>query len=202
MVDSEIIPISSNQLLLFLGILLLALIVYFRQKYSWNNSEFLGLGFILVLLIGAMLLVPMKVHTTCIPDEPIDVTIMIDARIKPWAFNITAIYDENGTEIPIDDDKYERMDGGVGFSPSNVYNTIELEVGLLYNLTVTALDTDHGLEIKGLENFCGHPIKESLPALKSVSVYVKPTTPGEYTYFCDFFCGQGHGDMRSKVKVV
>lgn len=204
MTESEfIIPININEFILLIGVALVVLAVHLRQKYLWKNSEFLGIGFFLVLFIGTVLMAPLSVQMKWIPDEPVDRTIMIDARIKPWTFNITAMYDGNNNPIPIDQSKYKERPGGAGFGKTMIYDTIELEVGVLYSITFEAIDTDHGLIVEGLKDGGGFSIKESLSAHKLVSVYVRATEAdiGTYTYFCNFFCGKDHGDMRAEIEV-
>ncbi|MFQ5978555.1 MAG: hypothetical protein ACE5OZ_10550 [Candidatus Heimdallarchaeota archaeon] len=150
-----------------------------------------------LFLIGSVVAAPLPEETGLrIPNEPIDHVIQIEAMIKPWVFNITAI-----DGVPVNASKYTSA-SGVGYADSVVYNTLELKVGLVYRLEYTAIDTEHGLLINGLEDFWGDKIYATLPQHKTKVFFVKPTEEGTYRYRCSYLCGTGHQKMRGKVVVT
>ncbi|MHA2232678.1 MAG: hypothetical protein ACXAB4_09320 [Candidatus Hodarchaeales archaeon] len=122
--------------------------------------------------------------------------IEMEARIKPWVFNITAI-DGN----PVDASKYTYRPEGLDYPDSVVYTTLELQVGLVYKISITAVDIDHGVLVLGLTDYWGEEINVRLPIQTPKDIYIKPTEPGNYTYLCNYFCGQEHGYMQGKVIV-
>ena len=141
-----------------------------------------------------------------VPDEPIDVTIYVEARIKPWTFNITHIVNETtSTEVAIPASKYETIPAGAGYGETVHYTTIEMRVGYVYRVIFKAIDTDHGMQPStALKDYFGNTIQLNLPQHAEVSVYFKPTANqiGNYTYACSFFCGTGHGNMHGIFMVT
>lgn len=78
------------------------------------------------------------------------------------------------------------------FDPS----TITVVRGRPVRLEVTALDHDHGIEIKELG------VKQRLEKGKPTIVEFTPEKAGELTFHCSVFCGLGHHGMKGKLVVV
>ena len=77
------------------------------------------------------------------------------------------------------------------FEPS----TIEVNQGDVVILKVKSVDVDHGF---ALSNF---GVSESLEAGKEVSIQFTADKKGNFTFFCDVFCGTGHADMKGMLVV-
>jgi len=87
-------------------------------------------------------------------------------------------------EIHMTAKKYE-------FQPGELHVTAGEKVRLL----ITALDRDHGLEIKSAG------IKMKLKKGVETAVEFTATQPGEFEFKCANFCGLGHGGMKGKLVV-
>jgi cytochrome c oxidase subunit 2 len=77
------------------------------------------------------------------------------------------------------------------FSP----NTLMLKKGVPVVLEVTALDRVHGFNLPdfGLRS-------EVVPG-KVTRIRFTPTKTGEFVFFCDVFCGDGHEEMSGVLTV-
>ena len=78
------------------------------------------------------------------------------------------------------------------FDPS----TITVVRGRPVRLEVTAVDHDHGIEIKEFG------IKQKLEKGKPTVVEFTPDKAGEFTFHCSVFCGLGHHGMKGKLVVT
>lgn len=78
------------------------------------------------------------------------------------------------------------------YSPSR----IELKIGIPVILELTALDRSHGFYVPeiGLR-------ADVLPG-QTVRVKLVPDKIGSYTFLCDIFCGDGHGEMNGVIIVT
>ncbi len=77
------------------------------------------------------------------------------------------------------------------FVPSEVH----VALGETVRFTITNEDVDHGFAIPtlGINQFIG--------AGETVSVEFTANKAGEHTFFCNVFCGKGHGNMRGTLIV-
>lgn len=77
------------------------------------------------------------------------------------------------------------------FEPSE----IRAALGETVKITITNEDVDHGFAIPtlGINQFIG--------AGETVSVEFTASKAGEHTFFCNVFCGDGHGKMRGTLIV-
>ncbi len=87
-------------------------------------------------------------------------------------------------EIHMTAKKYE-------FQPGELHVTAGERVRLL----ITALDRDHGLEIKAVG------VKVNLKKGVETAVEFTAAQPGEFEFKCANFCGLGHGGMKGKLIV-
>jgi len=78
-----------------------------------------------------------------------------------------------------------------GFSPS----VIRLRKGVPATLQLSAADTTHGFNCPDLG------ISAVLRPNQVTTVSVTPDRTGEFTFMCDVFCGEGHGDMTGTIIV-
>ena len=71
-----------------------------------------------------------------------------------------------------------------------------IDQGDSVTLNITAADVTHGF---GLEVYMlgGVTVEPGKP----VSINFVAHTPGTFTYFCNFFCGEGHGNMFGRLTV-
>jgi cytochrome c oxidase subunit 2 len=79
------------------------------------------------------------------------------------------------------------------FTPSEITLTAGEEVGL----RLRSDDTAHGFRIVGM------PVNVVIPkrGRNEISVIVRPTEPGRYTFECSRMCGAGHNFMRGVLVV-
>ena len=77
------------------------------------------------------------------------------------------------------------------FSP----NPIVMKKGRLTELDLTTLDVRHGFNCPDLKLHA-----DILPGKVTV-IKVKPMKTGTFPFFCDVFCGVGHGEMVGKIEV-
>ncbi len=87
-------------------------------------------------------------------------------------------------EIKMTAKKYE-------FNPGE----IRVKQGERVRLLITALDRDHGIEIKEFG------IKVRLEEAKETPVEFTAEKPGEYEFKCSVRCGWRHGSMKGKLIV-
>ncbi|MFQ5978869.1 MAG: hypothetical protein ACE5OZ_12140 [Candidatus Heimdallarchaeota archaeon] len=165
-----------------------------KQRHFLLSAS--GLFVILGMSLFTSVVYPSSINKAQDSGIPIHHVIETEASIKPWAFNITAI-DGN----PVDASKYTYRPGGLDYPDSVAYTTLELRVGLVYKITITALEIDHAVLVLGLTDYWGEEINVRLPIQTPMNIYIKPTEPGNYTYLCNYFCGQEHGNMQGKVIV-
>jgi cytochrome c oxidase subunit 2 len=78
------------------------------------------------------------------------------------------------------------------FSPS----VVTVAKGQHVKLEVTALDRDHGLEIKDYN--VNTDLKKGVPA----TIEFVADREGEFTFKCSDYCGLGHGKMKGKLVVT
>jgi cytochrome c oxidase subunit II len=74
--------------------------------------------------------------------------------------------------------------------------TITVVRGVPVRIEATALDRDHGLEIKEFG------VKRKLEKGKTEVVEFTPDKAGEFTFHCSVFCGLGHSGMKGKLIVT
>jgi cytochrome c oxidase subunit II len=79
------------------------------------------------------------------------------------------------------------------FTPSE----ITLVAGEEVELRLTSDDTAHGFRIVGM------PVNVVIPkrGRNEISVVLRPTDPGRYTFECSRMCGAGHNFMRGVLVV-
>jgi cytochrome c oxidase subunit 2 len=77
------------------------------------------------------------------------------------------------------------------FEPS----TITVKKGDTVKLTITSLDVDHGFALNEFN------VNERLVAGETVEVAFTADKAGEFTFFCNVFCGSGHSQMNGKLIV-
>lgn len=77
------------------------------------------------------------------------------------------------------------------FSPS----TITVTEGDTVVLNIRSIDVDHGINISAFG------VNEIIGEGETVTVEFEADTAGEYTFFCSFYCGSGHGSMRGTLVV-
>lgn len=74
--------------------------------------------------------------------------------------------------------------------------TITVTRGRPVRIEATALDHDHGIEIKEFG------VKARLGKGKETVIEFTPDKTGEFTFHCSVFCGFGHHGMKGKLVVV
>lgn len=79
-------------------------------------------------------------------------------------------------------------------------NEITVQEGQQIRLEITTWNNqteryDHGIGIPALG------VEADLPAGETTVVEFTADEPGEYQFFCNTFCGQGHSDMRGTLIV-
>jgi heme/copper-type cytochrome/quinol oxidase subunit 2 len=79
------------------------------------------------------------------------------------------------------------------FTPSS----IKAPVNTLLRIHLTALDREHGFEIKSAQGSCAR-FKPGQPL--TIEFYTDKT--GEYEFSCCKYCGLGHGKMQGKLIVT
>jgi cytochrome c oxidase subunit 2 len=94
--------------------------------------------------------------------------------------------DAPAKEVEISARKYE-------FTPSS----IRVPVNTLLRIHLTALDREHGFEIKSAQGRCAR-FKPGEPL--TVEFYADKV--GEYEFFCCKYCGLSHGKMKGKLIVT
>ncbi len=78
------------------------------------------------------------------------------------------------------------------FEPS----TISVVRGRPVRLEITAVDHDHGIEIKELG------VKQKLQKGKATVVEFTPDKAGTFEFHCSVFCGLGHHGMKGTLVVA
>lgn len=76
-----------------------------------------------------------------------------------------------------------------------VPDTITVNEGDTVKLTVTSVDVTHGFSLFEFG------INENLKPGKTVEIEFIADKKGEFTFFCNIFCGSGHGGMNGKLIV-
>jgi plastocyanin len=71
-----------------------------------------------------------------------------------------------------------------------------IDQGDSVTLNITAADVPHGF---ALEVYMGGGV--TVEPGRPVSINFVAHTPGTFTYFCNFFCGDGHGNMFGRLTV-
>ena len=72
---------------------------------------------------------------------------------------------------------------------------ITLRKGVVATLELTSTDVLHGFNCPALN------IRSDMPVGKKVNVTVVPKSKGVFPFFCDVYCGSGHGDMTGNIVV-
>jgi cytochrome c oxidase subunit II len=78
------------------------------------------------------------------------------------------------------------------FSPKE----ITLKKGAPMVLELTSLDRLHGFNCPGLK------IRTDIQPGKVAKLRVTPDKAGSFPFFCDIFCGSGHGEMIGTITVT
>ena len=73
---------------------------------------------------------------------------------------------------------------------------ITIKKGTPTLLKLTTEDRSHGFSIPALN------LRADILPGKVTELEVTPTKAGEYTFFCDVFCGSGHEGMEGTIKVT
>ena len=101
-------------------------------------------------------------------------------------YNETSESTNTSTQV-IDVEAYE-----YGWDP----NPIRVEAGRPVQLNLRSRDVEHGIGIPELG------IAQTIPASgETVTTTFTPEEPGEYTFICNVYCGQGHNDMTGTLIV-
>ncbi len=74
--------------------------------------------------------------------------------------------------------------------------TVTVTRGQPVRIEATAIDHDHGIEIKEFG------VKQRLEKGKMTVIEFTPDKVGEFTFHCSVFCGMGHRGMKGKLVVV
>ena len=74
-------------------------------------------------------------------------------------------------------------------------SSIELKRGEPVTLELVSLDRIHGFNIPDLG------LRADVLPGESVRLDILPTKAGTYTFLCDIFCGDGHGEMSGVIVV-
>jgi cytochrome c oxidase subunit 2 len=74
--------------------------------------------------------------------------------------------------------------------------TLTVTRGQPVRIEATALDRDHGIEIKEFG------VKTKLEKGKVAVIEFTPDRTGEFSFHCSVFCGLGHRGMKGKLIVV
>jgi cytochrome c oxidase subunit II len=79
------------------------------------------------------------------------------------------------------------------FTPSE----IKIDVGEDVELRLKSDDTAHGFRVSGM------PVNVVIPkrGREEITVTLRPTEPGRYTFECSRMCGAGHNFMRGVLVV-
>jgi heme/copper-type cytochrome/quinol oxidase subunit 2 len=156
------------------------------RNTAWRISSTIGLA-ILIMASGNLAL-------------PVNANNEANARPHPGRFAAMQA-SGNVQTIAISAKKYE-------FDPSPIH----VKQGTTVQLTITALDHQHGFKIglypdgaapsgdPGLV-FTSHQDCWKIPKGQSVTVEFQARTPGTYTFKCCNFCGFGHGRMKGQLIV-
>ena len=212
MAVEAVIPLDSNGLLIAFSILVILASLYYGQKNKWKASNYFVIIVPLILFIGIVFLAPLP-NLSGEEFEGYDYEIRISARIKPWTYNVTEVIDKNtgailpptteigGHPVSVAETLSSKYGGDGG---EIAYRNVTLVKGYVYKLVFEAIDTDHGLHINGLTDYKGNEVDANLPQHKPIAFYIDTNLVdvGSYKFFCNFFCGAGHGLMISYVNVV
>lgn len=76
-----------------------------------------------------------------------------------------------------------------------VPSTITVNEGDTVRLVVTSTDVEHGIALPQFG------VNETLPPNQTVTVQFVADKAGTYTFFCNVFCGSGHGSMKGTLVV-
>lgn len=79
-----------------------------------------------------------------------------------------------------------------GYEPS----VIEVKLGEPVRLILTTSDVAHGFYVRELG------IDETISPNKETIFEFTPSKLGEFDVSCDIYCGDGHSDMKAKIKVI
>jgi cytochrome c oxidase subunit 2 len=72
---------------------------------------------------------------------------------------------------------------------------IRVRQGATVRLVITALDHEHGIEIKAFQ------VKQKLPKGETTTVQFVASEKGTFEFHCSEFCGLGHRRMKGKITV-
>lgn len=68
-------------------------------------------------------------------------------------------------------------------------DTVKAKVGVPITFVLTSIDRVHGFKMPDFG------IRTDIIPDEEQRVTITPTKPGQFAYFCDVFCGDGHEDM-------
>jgi cytochrome c oxidase subunit 2 len=114
----------------------------------------------------------------------INIKVLIVISITTILTACTYSIDDNQQVIKITAQKY-------AFSPA----LIKLKAGKAVILELTSLDRMHGFNIPELN------IRTDVLPNQTIQIAITPSKVGKYTFLCDIFCGNGHGEMSGVIIV-
>lgn len=76
-----------------------------------------------------------------------------------------------------------------------VPSEITVSEGSTVRLSIESVDVDHGFALTAFG------VSENLQAGETTTVEFVADKTGTYSFFCNVFCGQGHGSMRGTLIV-
>ncbi len=74
-------------------------------------------------------------------------------------------------------------------------DTVKAKVGVPLTFVLTSLDRVHGFKMPEFG------IRTDIIPDQETRVTVTPTQPGQFAFFCDVFCGDGHEEMGGTLIV-
>ena len=88
--------------------------------------------------------------------------------------------------------EFDMMASNWQFDPS----TITVDKGDTVRLRITSTDVKHGFALPDFN------VSKDLNPGETVTVEFVADKAGEFTFFCNVFCGEGHSGMKGKLVVV
>jgi len=74
-------------------------------------------------------------------------------------------------------------------------NPITVKKGIPVKLVITSVDVSHGFSLPAFN------INQRLSPGNTVNIEFTPDKEGSFSFFCNVFCGSGHGSMRGTLIV-
>ncbi len=161
-----------------------------------KNTKFL------IMAIAAMLI--FAIACTEQPETKNDVTGSVQNNANEQPADNTPAETQPTDTVPEDDNSAPGADDTASsvkeftvvaknwvFEPG----TITVNKGDTVKMTVTSIDVAHGFALPDFG------VNERLEAGEEVTIEFVADKTGEFTFFCNVFCGSGHREMKGKLVV-